>query len=828
MHAQRERVLKQIDVPHDYYFREMYLPQASSGPSSVAWSPDGLDVVFSQQGFLWRHRLGSKSAEQLTSDSGYDYQPDWSPDGRSIVYVSYQRDAMDLRLLDLRTGVSSALLANGAVHLEPRWSPDGSRLVFVSTMFEGRWHVFTATVNNGALEGIERVTEDRDSGLPRYYYSRFDHYLSPTWSPDGRAIALVSNRDRIWGTGGFWRMNAAAGAPMQSIHDEETTWKARPDWSRDGRRIVYSSYHGRQWQQLWLMTGTGGEVIPLTFGDFDATAPRWSPDGRRIAYVSNEGGNTSLWTLDIPGGHRQKVDVSDYRYRVPIGRLEISVLDDATNRPVAARISVIDSGGRGYAPDGAWRQADDSFDRGERRFEYSYFHALGTATLTVPAGSLTVEVFRGLQYEPKRLPVLVSEGARRTVTVRFPARLADLQSAGWHSGDLHVHMNYGGAYRNDPTHLAFQAAAEDLEVVENLIVNKEQRFPDMAFFSPKPDPASTRTRLIQHGQEFHTSSWGHLALLGLRDHLLLPGFAGYMNTGAASLFPHNAAILDLAHEQGAIAGYVHPFVADPDPTRADGSVTSELPVDVALGKVDYLEVVGFSDHLATARVWYRLLNCGFRIPAGAGTDAMANYASLRGPLGLNRVFVKTGPVLDHEAWLNGIRAGRTFATNGPLLQFTLAGRDIGDEIRLPRGRHELQALGRLRSIVPVDHLEIVRNGEVVATVPLSGDRRNAVIDLTVQVDQSGWYTLRAWNDRATHPILDVYPFATTSPIYVTVGDKPIRSPGDADYFLAWIDRLNEAVQAHSDWNTADEKGAVMGSIEAARAIFRERRSGTSR
>jgi hypothetical protein len=65
LHGQRERVLKQIDVPHDYYYREMYLPQATSGPSSVAWSPDGRDVVFSQQGFLWRHRLGSKSADQL-------------------------------------------------------------------------------------------------------------------------------------------------------------------------------------------------------------------------------------------------------------------------------------------------------------------------------------------------------------------------------------------------------------------------------------------------------------------------------------------------------------------------------------------------------------------------------------------------------------------------------------------------------------------------------------------------------------------------------------------------------------------------------------------
>ena len=88
--AGREPVLAQIRVPHSYYYREMYLPQPTSGPSAVAWSPDGSAVVYSMQGRLWRQRLGSEEAEQLTNGASYDYQPDWSPDGRSIVYVSYQ------------------------------------------------------------------------------------------------------------------------------------------------------------------------------------------------------------------------------------------------------------------------------------------------------------------------------------------------------------------------------------------------------------------------------------------------------------------------------------------------------------------------------------------------------------------------------------------------------------------------------------------------------------------------------------------------------------------------------------------------------------------
>ena len=97
-------------------------------------------------------------------------------------------------------------------------------------------------------------------------------------------------------------MKAEPGAPEREIHFEETNWRARPDWSRDGKRVVYASYLGGQWHQLWLTTADGGDAFPLTYGDFDAVGPRWSPDGRRIAYISNETGNTSLWVIDVPGG----------------------------------------------------------------------------------------------------------------------------------------------------------------------------------------------------------------------------------------------------------------------------------------------------------------------------------------------------------------------------------------------------------------------------------------------------------------------------------------------------------------------------------------------
>ncbi len=97
-----------------------------------------------------------------------------------------------------------------------------------------------------------------------------------------------------------------------------------------------------------------------------------------------------------------------------------------------------------------------------------------------------------------------------------------------------------------------------------------------------------------------------------------------------------------------------------------------------------MEILGFSDHRVTAQVWYRLLNLGFRIPAAGGTDAMANFASLRGPVGMNRTYVRVpdGEVKAEE-WLEGLKRGRSFATNGPLLGLRSGGaeRRRGAQIR---------------------------------------------------------------------------------------------------------------------------------------------------
>ncbi|HEY7840343.1 MAG TPA: CehA/McbA family metallohydrolase [Gammaproteobacteria bacterium] len=815
--AGREPVLKQVQVPHSYYWREMYLPQLTSGPSSLSWSPDSQSLVYSMQGSLWLQRVDSGMAVQLTAGPGYDYQPDWSPDGRRIVFVRYLADAMELHQLDLGTRATTQLTRDGAVNVDPRWSPDGKQLAWVTTVFDGHFHV---AIGEPGTSEPRRLLPERRSGVPRYYYGPFDHELSPAWSPDGRELLFVSNRDSYHGTGGISRVRADGSGSPRIVRDEETNWKAHPDWAADGKRIVYSSYVGRQWHQLWATTADGGDPFPLSYGEFDVTAARWSPDLQRIAYVSNESGNTAIRIQESVGGAVRSLDIPTRNYLRPMSELVLDVRNGKGNA-IPARISVIGGDGRSYAPDAAWVHADDGFDRRRAGFETHYFHVEGRAKLHVPAGRTRITVWHGLEHHIAKKELNIAEGVPATVAVVLESLDLPADWGAWQSADLHVHMNYGGAYRATPATLAVQARAEDLDVVHNLIVNKEQRIPDVGYFTPQPDPASTPEVLLLHAQEYHTSVWGHLGLLGLSDHLLIPDYAGYPNTVAASLYPDNAVIADLARRQHALVGYVHPFDLFPDPAN-DPVLMNALPVDAALGKVDYYEVLGFSDHRASAEVWHRLLDCGIRLTAGAGTDAMTNFASLRGPVGMNRVYTRVDtnagdPETRRLNWLNAFTTGRTLATNGPLLSVEVEGSGPGEEVSAGEGK--LRYRGWMRSIVPVQHLELVMNGRVVRRLRVTGDRTHADFEGALPAEP-GWVLLRAWNESASPEIFDAYPYATTNPVFV-------KAPGvgpacDSEYFLAWIDRVGAAAAVHPDYNTDDERARVMEDIRKAREWFEAR------
>jgi Tol biopolymer transport system component len=845
--ADRQPVLGQIDLPHPYYYREMFLPQLTGGPSSLAWSPDSTELVYSMAGSLWREKIGSGAAQQLTAAAAYDYQPDWSPDGRWVIYSSYRDDAVELWLLDLSSGATHALTHNGAVNVEPRFSPDGKRVAFTSTAYHKRFHVFVADIVDGALTNLRRLTGEHQSELPRYYYSAFDHEINPVWTRDGHDLVYVSNRNHIYGTGGFWRISADAGADLgedadrssnaREFHYEETNWKARPDPSPDGSRLVYSSYLGQAWHNLWLLPAHGGDAFPIAYGDWDMTYPRWSPDGTRIAFVSNQNGSTQICLVKVPGGLVDCLDLPARHFVLPMAQLRLNI-KEGDGVPAAARVSVVDARGIFHAPADAWIHGDDGFDRKLRPFEQHYFHAEGTASVDVPAGEVTVKIVHGMERRIEERRVTLSSGQIEELAVDLRAGRWSVPDPGrWVSADVHVHMNYGGNYRNVPAHLAVQAAAENLGVVHALIVNKEQRFPDLAYTGRQIDPVSfpsaaaaeagrAAPAIVVHGQEYHTSYWGHLGLLDIAGGIILPGYVGYPNTAAASLYPTNADVADIAHSRHALVGYVHPFDEYPEPIKKPGEpLTNELPVDMALGKVDYMEITGFSDHRTTAAVWYRLLNLGYRLPAAGGTDAMANFASLRGPVGMNRVYVRVPDepraadtsTLVRE-WLAGLKAGASFATNGPLLGLRLGGAPVGGSLDFAQPQSRVAFSAHLRSIVPVDHLDLVCNGKPVRALARA-PTDHADIEGTVALEATGWCVLRASTDTAREQVLDNYVYATTSPIYFTVAGKPAHSPEDAAYFEAWTDRLAEAVAAYPDWNNADERRGVLEKIARANGVF---------
>ena len=153
-------MLKQVDLPHSYYWRELYLPQLTTGPSAASFLPDSHSLVYSMAGSLWRQSLDSQDATELTHAAGaYDYQPDVASDGRSVVFVRYDGKAMELWRLDLTSGREQALTSAGAVNVEPRLSPNGHKLAWVSTEGSGHFNLYLADID--AERSAWRPSRDR-------------------------------------------------------------------------------------------------------------------------------------------------------------------------------------------------------------------------------------------------------------------------------------------------------------------------------------------------------------------------------------------------------------------------------------------------------------------------------------------------------------------------------------------------------------------------------------------------------------------------------------------------------------------------------------------
>jgi hypothetical protein len=231
-------------------------------------------------------------------------------------------------------------------------------------------------------------------------------------------------------------------------------------------------------------------------------------------------------------------------------------------------------------------------------------------------------------------------------------------------------------------------------------------------------------------------------------------------------------------------------------------------------------------------MYYRLLNCGFRIAATSGSDNFSD-AWRDPPPGADRAYVHVTGRLSLQSWIQGIKAGRTFGTAGPLLFLTVNGKEPGEEIALSGAGASVSVKAESYSIAPLEKLEIIVNGKVVATSPGSENPARSkqssgpaiVFSGDVPVPDGGWVAARVVGP-ASRYVSDSYAFAQTSPVYVVCDGKRFTSAVDADFLARVVDAVWQRIESRSPWRSAAEKEKFRAAVEQARSVYRRIADGT--
>ncbi len=472
--------------------------------------------------------------------------------------------------------------------------------------------------------------------------------------------------------------------------------------------------------------------------------------------------------------------------------LTVVILDDATGDTLCARCAVIDCLSVVRYP---------SVMSFYHTAMGGYFYSDGSFSLVLPEGRMTVKAGHGFEYRP--MITTVDLRSDTTVTLNL-SRIADLRGQLWYSGDIHFHLKHGsGVYFLKPEHGHFFGLAEDLAVLNCL--------DSYSGFTGAPDPSSCPYCIIYISEEVRSGVWGHYGLLGLQR-LIEP----YGSDWGPLLLDY----ADSTHSQpGAIVVAAHPVSSyDFDQITAwpGSGIARELPIDIARGKIDAFEIMSYSNCGANGietALWYNLLNCGFKLPACGGTDALPNYLDSN-PIGGNRTYVRIpGDQFGYYEWLDGVVKGRTFVTNGPLFaRFNVFDREAGDSLDVFSGHFNIPVSIRVKSVWPLLAAQIVANGEVVRTLYPSFDP--CVIDTIVNIDmrESAWIASRVFGENNGWLPVGGYLFAHTSPVYITIGGKPVLKRESAEYFVRWIDDLLDIVRRR-DWPSKAD------SVTAAEALI---------
>lgn len=523
------------------------------------------------------------------------------------------------------------------------------------------------------------------------------------------------------------------------------------------------------------------------------------------------------------------------------GTLELTVLDELSERPTPARVELLDAQGQGYVAEDALPIDGDCVDRVipadytleravavmSKQFINPYtktvqFYSVGKSVISLPPGDYQLKLRKGPEYRLQERQIRIQPGETANLTVKM-SRWINMPEQGWYSADGHLHIARPVKELNP--FLSKWMQAEDIHVANLLQWGLQTRFHNALQYAFGQDGLYREgDYLLATGQENPRAHFrGHAIILGGKTAINFPG--AYV---IYQLF------WEEAERQGALKGYAH-F------GTFNGSQFG-LPIDLPGRLLDFLEVLQFEHGVYD--VWYDILNLGFRMTPTAGTDFPCGDASVPGR---ERFYTKVDGPLDYQAWLEGIRKGRTFVTNGPFLEFRINGKEIGDEVVLKKpGPVRLEGHARFdpkRDVV--ERVEVIVNGEPVASFPRQGDSQEIRLQLAYEPLETSWIALRATGTKMDEAVGRFPPFfgpsslAHTAPIFVTLQGAPPLSAQPRAKTLArkWLAPLEDlemrlaedqiqylaAAPAYADGVDAEHlrgnRIALLQAIQAAKKYF---------
>jgi TolB protein len=224
------------------------------------------------------------NVQRLTRNGSINLNPDFSPNGREIIYTSYKRKNPNLYRRELFTGTEALISARRGVNITGAYSPDGKRIALTMSK-DGNSEIYLIDTSGKQLA---RLTNNQAIDV------------SPAWSPDGSHIAFTSDR---LGRPQIFVMNADGG----DLHRLTTSgaYNDRPRWSPKGDRILYCRMEGNGFHIYAINPDGSGDTRLTSEGSNEH--PRWSPDGRFITFSSKRGGKEAIYLMRADGSGQTKV-----------------------------------------------------------------------------------------------------------------------------------------------------------------------------------------------------------------------------------------------------------------------------------------------------------------------------------------------------------------------------------------------------------------------------------------------------------------------------------------------------------------------------------------